>query len=84
MSFANSTKQERIGASQLNKHINMQLKHKSLDDAEALYKAEFNIKSQMVAEGLLDVKKNGIPFFQEWNKDQERIRPTRMCVLNQT
>ena len=59
MSFANSTKQERIGALQLNKHINMRLKCESLNNVEALDKAEFNEKSQTVAEGLLDVR--------EWN-----------------
>ena len=63
ISFANSTKQARIGALQLNTYINIRLKYESLDNVEVLDKAVFTEKSQTFAEGLLDVKKNGIPLF---------------------
>ena len=57
MPFANSTRQERIGGLQLNKYNNMRLKHKRLDNVEALDKSVFNETSQMVIEGLLEVKR---------------------------
>ena len=63
VSFANSTRQERIRALQSNKHTNIRLRHKSLNNVEALDKALIKEKSQTVVEELMEVKKNGIHLF---------------------
>ena len=41
----------------------MLMKHECLSNVEVLDKAMFNEKRQMVVEGLLEVKKNGISLF---------------------
>ena len=51
MSFASGTRQEKIGALQLNKHINIRLKCESLDDVGVLDEAVFNENIKQLQKG---------------------------------
>ena len=63
VSFSNNTRIDIIRALQLNKHMNIRLRHESLNNVKILDKAVFNEKTQMVVEGSMEMKKDGVPMF---------------------
>jgi len=63
ISFSNSTRNERIGALQLNKFINIKLKFECLENVGVFDKAYYQNKEKTVSEILMNAKKDGIPLF---------------------
>lgn len=63
VSFANSSRNERISALQLNKHINIKLKYECIEDAGVLDETEFEGTRQTVSEVVMGAKHKGIPLF---------------------
>ena len=63
ISFANSTRNKRIGALQLNKCINIKLKYECLENVNALELAKYNGVEQIVSEVIMSIKSKGIPLF---------------------
>ena len=63
ISFANSTRNERINALQLNKYINIKLKYECLENVDALDEIDIEEKRQTLSEVVMKAKKNGIPIF---------------------
>lgn len=61
--FANSTRNERIGALQLNKFINIKLKYECLEDVGVLDAAKFQDQTKILSEFFMNAKKNGISLF---------------------
>ena len=61
--FANSTKNERIGTLQLNKCINIKLRHECLENVGILDEVLFNNEKSTVADVIMNVKKEGAPLF---------------------
>ena len=63
VSFANSIRNERIGALQLNKFINIKLKYECLEDVGVLDAAKFQDQTKTLSEFIMSAKKNGIFLF---------------------
>ena len=63
VSFSNSTRNERIGALQLNKCINIKLRYECLEDVDILELAKYNGIEQTVSEVVMSIKSKGVPLF---------------------
>ena len=63
-SFANVTRNERIGGLQLKKCINIKLKYECLENFDALDKVTIEGKQQTLGEIIMKAKMNRTPLFQ--------------------
>ena len=63
VSFTNSTRNERIGALQLNKFINIKLKYECLEDVGVLDEVKVQDQTKTLSEIFMNAKKNGISLF---------------------
>jgi len=63
VSFANSTRNERIGGLQLNKYINIRLKYECIKNVRVLDIAKYQGQEKPLSEIIMEAKKGGILLF---------------------